>query len=48
MKLSNGGKYMDASEIRNWLELFAKVGIVYHEREVESWWKTFPNHGSDT
>jgi virulence-associated protein VapD len=38
---------MDASKVKDWLKLFAKVGIVYHEREVESWWKTFPNHGSD-
>jgi hypothetical protein len=38
---------MGTSEIRDWLGLLAKAGIVYHEREVESWWKAFPNHGSD-
>ncbi len=38
---------MNASETKNWLEFFAKVGIVY-ERMVHSWWSTFPHHGSDS
>lgn len=38
---------MDAAEIKEWLKFFDEVGIVYHERMIRSWWKTFPKYDSD-